>query len=92
MTRLGAVTRLVRTPAAHSGRDLPLPRTPTGRLASQPPESGECRLIRIEAVHRVSRQPTGLAGRRLEEGRLVVGNRCSSKNRNFPDESTILAP
>ena len=85
MTRLGAVTRLVRTPAAHSGRDLPLPRTPTGRLASQPPESGECRLIRIEAVHRVSR-------RRLEEGRLVVGNRCSSKNRNFPDESTILAP
>ena len=81
MTRLGAVTRLVRTPAARSGRDLlPLPRTPTGRLASQPSESGECRLIRIDAVHRVSRQPAGLTGRRLEKGRLVVGNLCPSQN------------
>jgi len=49
-------------------------------------------LIRIDAVHRVSRQPAGLAGRRLEEGRLVVGNRCPPKNRNIPDESTILPP
>ena len=89
MTRLGAVSRLVRTPVAHTARFA------AARRATWPrnhPESEECRLIRVDAAHRVSRQPAGLADRRLEEGRLVVGNRCPSKNQNIPDESTILPP
>jgi hypothetical protein len=68
------------------------PRRPTDHLASQPPESGECRLVRINTVHRVSRQSAGLAARRLEQKRLVIGNHCPSKNRNIPDGSTVLAP
>jgi hypothetical protein len=90
MTRLGAVNRLIPTPAARIAR-FAVAKTPNRSPGLATTGSWGCRLIRIDAGHRVSRQPAGLARRRLEEARLVVGNRCPSKNRNIPDESTILA-
>ena len=39
MTRLGAVNRLIPTPAAHIGAICRCPRRPIGHLASQPSES-----------------------------------------------------
>jgi hypothetical protein len=43
--------QLVGTSAAHTVRDLPLPKTPNGvTLAPQQPKSGECRMKRIRLV------------------------------------------
>jgi hypothetical protein len=88
MTRLGAVSRLVRTLAAHAGRGLPLPMTPNGSPGLV--TTGIWGML--ADTHR--RGPSGFpsAAGQLEEGRLVVRNRCPPKNRNIPDESTIFPP
>jgi hypothetical protein len=86
MTRLGAISRLVRTPAAI----LPLPETPNGSTGLATTGILECRLIRIDAVHPVSCQQAGLAGQRLEERESCRRYRCPSKYRNIPDESSSL--